>query len=464
MREWQEFLQRQEDEFGSETVDRWLRTLHVASFDACNLYLQAADSFQASWFDEHIRPKLSTFVNCNTHLIKVHLEVAGEKKPVKTKNQKKPEKALPSWPLSFDTPDPSFTFDTFIVSERTFVPVTLLQETCGKFVDNKLQAMSSLDSSKDVPIQGLVNPVFLYGTSGSGKSHLLQAFCQKLTRVGYNAVYVRAETFADHVVKAIRAGNMAFFRQTYRSLDALIVDDVQHLGKKNATQEEFFHTFNSLHTQGKMIILSGHSTPGALQNIEARLLSRFEWGISLELESLAKKDIERMLEIKAQFFNFPLPERINLFLAQTFATSPKSAVRALEALMLRQHLNSPGKKKAVLTLAHVKELLQDFIEKEKTEELSCERILELVSGHFGIPVADLIGKSQSRDCSVPRQLAMYLCRDLLKSPYMRIGDLFHRDHSTVMSGIRQIEKTLKEKDSSLQQTVTELKLLAACPS
>ena len=459
MREWDEFLKKEEIEFGKDTVDRWLRSLKIVRFDACNLFLEAQDSFQSSWFDEHIRPKLSQFVNCNKKPIKIHLEVMGEKAPVKPRvPAKKTKDPTTSYQLTFDTLDPSFSFDTFIVQDENLVAFKVLEETCTKLVDSKLQAMSSFNPDSDATCKDLINPVVLYGPAGSGKTHLLQAFCQKLTRVGYKAIYARSETFTDHVVKAIRGGNMSHFREFYRAVDVLIIDDIQHLGKKNATQEEFFHTFNTLHTLGKMIVLSSNSCPEVLQNIEPRLISRFVWGIVLPLTSLGKKDLVKMIEKKSQVFNYPLAPRAAEFLAETFSSNPKSTVRALEALMLRSHLAKKSKVKAILPVNMVKELLQDLIEKEKTEEVSPERILNRVSEYYGITSQDLLGKSRKQECVVPRQLAMYLCREVLKFPYMKIGDLFSRDHSTVMSSIRQVENEMSQKENDLIQAYNSIKL------
>lgn len=462
MRQWDEFLVHQEKDFGKETVDRWLRTLKVLRFDACNLFLRAEDSFQSSWFDEHIKPRLSTFVNGNNKQIRVHLEVAGVKASAKTKasSKKSPEQSVP-YHLTFDSLDPSFSFESFIINEENLVAYKVLEETCNQLVQAKLQAMSAFTPNDMPPVKDLVNPVVIYGPSGAGKTHLLQAASQKLSRVGYKVIYVRADTFTDHVVKAIRAGSMSYFREIYRTVDALIVDDIQTLAKKNATQEEFFHTFNALHTLGKPIFLSSNACPEALQNIEPRLISRFVWGIVLPMANLGKKELARMIEKKAECLKYPLATRTSEFLAESFPSNPKSTVRALEALMLRSHLASKARGKTAartaLPVALVKDLLHDLIEKEKTEELSSDRILNTVSEYYGIPLQELLGKSKTQECVIPRQHAMYLCRQLLKYPYMKIGDLFHRDHSTVMSSIKQIEGELNKNQQDLIQAHNALK-------
>jgi chromosomal replication initiator protein len=455
MQAWEQFLTQIEVEYGQETTQRWLRTLKVLRYDACNIYLEAQDSFQVLWFEEHIRPKVSHLVNNNQKQIKVHLSlpelVPTAPRKRKTTSGKPASPPENTFQIYFDELDPSCSLDDFLVSEDNKVAYKVLEELCSRLVDSKVQAMSSFSPKAPPVLRDFLNPIYLYGQPGSGKTHLLMAVAQKLRRVGYKAVYARSELFTEHVVKAIRSGEMSHFRKTYRNADVLLIDDVQVFGKKNATQEEFFHTFNTLHTEGKQIILSSNVPPQSLQFIEPRLISRFEWGIVLPLTPPHKKDIAKILEQKALSYQYPISARTLEFLAESFATNPKSAVKALEALMLRSHLNKSGQK-AHLPLNAVKGLLSDLIEKEKTKALSTTRIIESVAEHYSLPLEELVGKSQSRECVLPRQLAMYLCRELLKTPYMTIGDQFGRDHSTVMSAIRQVQKQMALPGNDLAQT------------
>ncbi len=452
MNDWKQFLLKQEQEFGKETVDRWLRSLVVKNFDACNLYLEAKDSFQALWFEEHIRHKLGQFVNCNQRPIFIHLGIRGQQQ--KTKTKRRPEAPQNSFPILFEELDSFSSFESFICTEDNEIAFKVLDQACTTLVASKVQAMSTFSQSTTLPPTSF-NPIYIYGPPGSGKSHLLTACAHKLRRVGYNAIYASCDLFTDHVVRSIRAGEMSHFRSTYRMADILIVDDIQNLGRKNATQEEFFHTFNAFHTAGKQIILAANGAPAALAHIEARLISRFEWGIALPIAPLQKKELIKMIENKASALQFPLASRTAEFLSESFSTNPKSTARALDALILRSHLAHKQKssKKTILPLAAVKTMLADLIEKEKSLSLSHERIIAAVAEHYGMPIDDLTGKSQSRECVVPRQLAMYLCRLLLQLPYMKIGDIFSRDHSTVMAAVRQIQKQL---------TLVESDVAAAC--
>jgi chromosomal replication initiator protein len=263
-------------------------------------------------------------------------------------------------------------------------------------------------------------------------------------------IYARAETFTDHVVMAIRAGEMSTFRQAYRNVDALIIDDAHIFSRKGATQEELFHTFNTLHLSKKLIILSANCPPSELQHIEPRLVSRFEWGIALALEPTSKEDILRILNHKAKLFNFNLRPAIAQFLVDTF-NGTDSVIRALEALILRMHLNKKSPHFSVTTLneSTVRHLLKDLILEEEYNALTPAKIIKTVAEQYGITTEDILSKSQSRECTVPRQVSMHLCRHELNIPFIKIGDIFGRDHSTVMSSIKRVQKALDSDDANL---------------
>ena len=257
---------------------------------------------------------------------------------------------------------------------------------------------------------------------------------------GLRVTYARAETFTEHVVSAIRASQMEVFRQAYRNIDVLLIDNVHELAHKGATQEELFHTFNTLHTAGKSIVLASSLAPGALQFIEPRLISRFEWGIVLPLENYTPDERHQILELKCQALRFPLHSRVKEFLIETFISGSKGFIQALEALVLRTHLNheSKGFLSTSLTVPLVKHYLSDLITQEEAVKLTPQKIIQATADYYGLKPENILGSSQSREVSLPRQMAMYLCRQELKLPYKKIGDLFERDHSTVMSSVKLV--------------------------
>lgn len=435
MQAWEHFLALQEAELGKDTVQKWLRPLRILRFDACNLYLEAKDSFQALWFEEHIRSKiLQKFVNNNNKKIRVHLAIANapQKPKVKTKTSAPAPVVTPKFQLTFDDLDPHCTFEQFVQTEPNELTYRLL---------------SQLEL-------GAFNPIYLYGRGGSGKTHLMMATVNALRQKGLNVIYCRAETFTDHVVTAIRAGEMSVFRQAYRNIDVLCIDDVHVFSRKGATQEELFHTFNTLHLAGKQIILSSNCAPGELQHIEPRLVSRFEWGIVVPLEVVDQQHIAAILQKKAEAFRFPLHPKVANFLLETFTSSTKSLTRALEALILRTHLQESSTRSIVgVTVQSARHQLEDLIHEEERTALTPSKVVKAVAEQFGIKPEDILSKAQSRDCVVPRQVAMYLMRSELKLPYMRIGEIFGKDHSTVMSSVKVIQKCMEAEEREVADAV-----------
>lgn len=460
MQAWMNFLNEQEKELGSALVNKWLKSLKVLSFDARNIYLEAKDHFQAIWFEEHIRKKAQlALVNNNDRKIKIHLSIAQnqlnkkiiEKPKGEEEKYSKEKTAKEAHPftLTFDLLDHYYTFDHYIVTEKNLVPFTLLCESAG--------FLSPAQSSSSSP-KLTFNPIYLWGYSGSGKTHLLSASAKIYKDFGLKTIYVRAETFTNHVVSAIRAGEMSAFRTIYRNVDVLIIDDVHEFSKKGATQEELFHTFNALHLAGKQIILSANCLPQHLQKIEARLISRFEWGIVLEVELLPKDQLIQFIQKKCSLLNFPLNTKVQELLLDTFQNSIKSLTKSIQALNLRVELEeSKGISSTSLSPSSVKTILQDLISEHQQQELNPDKIIQIVAQVFHLPLEDILGKSQRKSCTLPRQISMYLFRSKLGLPFTQIGAFFERDHSTVMTSIKRIQN---EFDQGNKEIVDLLALLS----
>ncbi|MCF7852890.1 MAG: ATP-binding protein [Simkaniaceae bacterium] len=448
MQAWEEFIGSLAQDLGSQTIEKWVKPIKISKYDAGNVYLEAKDSFQVMWFEEHILPKAKKrLVNNNGRPIKVHLSVFDQhqSRSKEQLHEQPMEEAINFLP---DRLDPSSTFEQFIPGNENLVPYQILCKLTGFNPDDYKLDPPSLKAAT-------YNPIFIYGKSGTGKTHLLMSTAAAFQARGIKTLYVKAETFTQHVVFAIRMGKMQEFRQAYRHVDVLIIDGVQILARKNATQEELFHTFNALHTASKQIILSANMAPRFLENIEERLISRFEWGISLPLEKLSSmQDLHRILQKRTEFFHFPLKQDVIEFLIKQFP-NPKSLTQSIEMLNFKSELNDqihPDMQE----LGEVKSILNRLIEEETKEKLTYEKILALVAENFGIKVDDITGKSQSRECVLPRQIAMYLLRQELKMPYVKIGHVFSRDHSTVMSSIKIIAKHLENKNKEVSSYLTDV--------
>ena len=415
MREWDQFLSLLEQELGASVVNRWLRSLTLAHFDAANLYLTAQDPMQISWFEEHIRPRLKKgFFNENGRAIKVHLDPLTQKKKAPT-----PQPAN----FSSDPLDPNSTFANFITT------------------DGNLMAYKLVQSSP-------FNPLFLYGPKGSGKTHLLMGAALEFAKEKKRVFYAHANTFTNHVVQAIRLGHMPEFRAMYRNIDVLLIDDIEKLGNRDASQEEFFHTFNTLHTLRKQIILSSSTPPSKLTDIESRLISRFEWGIAVGIERI---EMRQILLSKAKIWKISLSEKVEEFLLSHLPSNP---IMALQALALRlQGNNAP-------TVEVATALLKDLLQSESSKAITPEKVVKSLSQHFGIRPEDLTGKSQTKEFALPLQIGMYLCREILKMPFQAIGKFFGRDHSTVMSSVKQIQKEIDGKNGHVLQAIDSLRNLS----
>ncbi len=458
---WNTFVLHLERELGKETVERWVRSLTVKSTGKQKIILEAKDSFQALWFEEHLRPRLAWLLDPLGMPIAICLQTAGKSAP--PKKPSKPSKAEPlAFSLAFHELNPFSTFENFIPLDENTIVLKLLDELCAYLASDRLSKLSPIvapDTTRMAP----PNPVYLCGPSGSGKTHLLTATAHRLKHAGLSVIMARSELFTEHVVKSIRAGEMAAFRNLWRHTDVLIVDDIHLLARKNATQEEFFHTFNSLHVAGKQIILSANCFPQQLQFIEPRLISRFEWGVVLPVSPLPKKLFPTLLEKKANFFNFPLSPKLANALADLFPSTPKACTKALDSLTYRLSLSKSRQAlpSGPTALAHIKDLLADLIDEEQLLALTPEKIVNITAETYGIKREDLLGRSQAREFLLPRQVAMYLIRKHLKLPFMRIGELFHKNHSTIMSAIRQVEKLIPDKASDVGSTIGSMEIRIA---
>ena len=296
------------------------------------------------------------------------------------------------------------------------------------------------------------NPLFIYGGVGLGKTHLLNAIANHVAeRTDLRIAYLTTEQFTNEVINSIRYDKMMDLRKRYRHIDMLMIDDIQFLAGKERTQEEFFHTFNALYEAHKQIVLSSDRFPKDMPDIEERLRSRFEWGLIADLQP---PDVETRIAIlrkKSEDEGVTLPEDVIQFLSTTM----KSNIRELEGSLVRlgAYASLTGQ---TITLDMAKNVLRDLIG-DKKKVVAMEDIQEVVGAWFHVKIADLKSRRRSKTLVHPRQIAMYLCRELTDASFPEIGRLFGgKDHTTIMHACRQITKA-RESDSALNQTLDGLK-------
>jgi chromosomal replication initiator protein len=295
------------------------------------------------------------------------------------------------------------------------------------------------------------NPLFVYGGVGLGKTHLMQAIGQYVwtKKKNMKVIYVSSELFINEFIDAIQHSNLVKFRKRYRQADLLLIDDIQFLGGKERSQEEFFHTFNTLFDGHKQIVLSSDRPASEIANLEHRLVSRFEWGLTAELQP---PDIETRLAIlrkKAHSMQIKLRDDIFQFLASRIRTN----VRRLEGALMRvaSFASLSGKE---LTQEVIEHLLKDILQEEGRHSITIEQIQRRVAEQFDVRVADMTSKRRPASIAFPRQVAMYLARELTKASLNEIGEAFGgRDHGTVLHACKLVKKRMTEQDN-IRQTIS----------
>ena len=288
------------------------------------------------------------------------------------------------------------------------------------------------------------NPLFIYGGSGLGKTHLMHAIGHAVTgrHPKKRVAYATSEKFTNEFINSIRGQKSEEFRERYRRIDVLLIDDIQFLTGKEGTQEEFFHTFNAIHEEGKQIVLSSDRPPKAIERLEDRLRSRFEWGLIADISTPDLETRIAILRAKAEAQSVPVPPPVIDFLAQRIVSNIRELEGALTRIVAYATLNA-----VPVTTQLAQEILQNILYNPRQKTLSPEKIVETVARYYGIPAEQLRGKARDKQIVLPRQIAMYLMREETEAPLLRIGEaLGGRDHSTVLHGCEKIEREMAEND------------------
>ncbi len=411
------------------SYDTWIIPLGIRSINKDTVIFTATSDFQKDFIDNKFKDLIINALRSitNRDLTFEVIDLSSEEGSANNESEDNIEKVnLAEVQVNKLTLNKKYTFDSFVVGNN-----------------NRLAHAAALAVGNEPGAS--YNPLFIYGDVGLGKTHLMHAIGHRVleNNINANVLYVTSEKFTNQLINSIQKGKPEIFRNKYRSIDVLLIDDIQFIAGKNSVQEEFFHTFNALRENGKQIILSSDKLPREIHLLEDRLKSRFEWGL---LADISCPDYETRLAIlrkKTQQENIIIDDII----LSNIATKVDSNIRELEGVF--------NKIVARASLTHTKitiELAENIINEFKYENekvISADFIKETVAKYFSINKDDLSGSKRSNDIAFPRQIAMYLCREIANMSYPQIGiDFGGRDHSTVMHGCKKIEKEIKLKNNT----------------
>jgi chromosomal replication initiator protein len=431
---WNSAQEQLKNRLAKDTFSMWFAPLRACAVDGSHVTLETPNEFSELWLkDNYINLLQDALTVAAGRQLQIRFKVApggaliGSEVAPKAKAADHAHERTGA-DIHFN---PKNTFDTFVVGNN------------NSFAHAAAMAVAQAPGKS-------YNPLFLYGGVGLGKTHLLHAIGQHVSAARKNArvAYVSSEKFTNEYIDGIQNNKLATFRKKYRQTDVLLIDDIQFLAGKERIQEEFFHTFNALHEAHKQIVLTCDRPASEIQGLEHRLVSRFEWGLVTDLQP---PDIEMRLAIlqqKAQIMGVTLQEDILNFLANRIRTN----VRRLEGALIRvaSYASLTGKK---LTIEVVESLLREILHEEGRFSISIEVIQKKVAEHFDIRLADMTSKRRPENIAFPRQIAMFLSRQLTESSLNTIGEAFGgRDHGTVLHACRLVKDRM-EVDANVRQVV-----------
>lgn len=439
-KKWKDILQtiRQDNGLSDVAFKTWLLPLKIFRIDG-NILKITAPFEQAVTYIEN---KYKTF------LYVAVAEAMGAEYEIRiiTEEEAEKEKPIVSQPKQVPGPaknpenkntnlNPKYTFETFVIGSN------------NRFAHAASVAVAESPGKE-------YNPLFLYGGVGLGKTHLMHSVAHYILERDASAkvLYVTSEVFTNELIDSIRNGNntsMTKFREKYRNIDVLLIDDIQFIIGKESTQEEFFHTFNALHGANKQIIVSSDRPPKDLETLEARLQSRFEWGLIADISSPDYETRMAILRKKEEIDGYNIDDEVIRYIATNIKSNIRELEGALNKLVALSNLENRE-----INLSMAEEVLKDIISPNEKREVTPQVILEVVAEHYGISPGDIIGGKRNAEIVTPRQIVMYLCREITDTSYKNIGILLgNRDHSTVISGDNKIREKLQKNDSRIKNNI-----------
>jgi chromosomal replication initiator protein len=435
---WKAVLGNLELSLSKANFTTWFKHTSVLDRQGDKIVVGVPNTFTKEWLLNKYHPMiLRTLKSISPEIKQIEYQISTAYLPrtsartataVATKERTADPSLSPSFEFNSGL-NPKYTFDNFIIGSN-----------------NELAAAAARGIT--VSPGKSYNPLFIYGGVGLGKTHLMQAIGNNLLESGFGRVlYVPSEKFTNEFIQSVRENRADSFKNNYRNVDVLMIDDIQFLAGKEQTQEEFFHTFNSLHQNNKQIILSSDRLPKEIPSIETRLVSRFEWGMIADVQP---PDFETRLAIlrhKAQERDYNVDPGVLEYIAQAVETNIRELEGSLNRLMVYCQLNNTS-----ASLDKVKDILSSIIFSPKKRIVSHKTIMSVVADFYNVTVDDLIKQSRKREYVTPRQVAMFIIRKELETSLPMIGEIFGgRDHTTVIHAIDKIRGVVKTKDSLKQE-------------
>lgn len=433
---WDKILDHAKQEIGERAFENWFTQTRLISITDESLVIEVPSNFFKDWIYDHYRDILNiSILKTVGKIIPVQFEIKTQAGTTLPKpDTKQSAVTRPGSKKTFYL-NPRYTFEGFVVgpSNRFAHAATLA------IVESPAKAY---------------NPLFIYGGVGLGKTHLMQAACHYIseTHKELKLFYTSSESFTNELINAIQNRTTPKFREKYRNVDVLLIDDIHFIAGKESTQEEFFHTFNTLYDAHKQIVLSSDRPPKTIPGLEERLVSRFEWGLVTDVQPPDLETRIAILKKKAERNSVILPEDILYFIAEQI----KANIRELEGALIKVIAYASLENKP-LSLDLAKEVLQDVLLGEQ-QKISVELIQKKVANYFDIKISEMKAKKRNKQVVYPRQVAMYLTRELTNMTLPNIGEAFGgRDHSTVIHAYEKIQSDLK-KNQNVKNLINRLML------
>ncbi|MBI4812547.1 chromosomal replication initiator protein DnaA [Candidatus Falkowbacteria bacterium] len=436
---WQAVLGEIELILSKANFTTWFKNTFISSCEEDKLIVGVPNTFTKAWLEKKYHKEISVAMeNIRGKKIKeIFYKVEAKKlNPVdalsRREKKEEVEEIIATNRFGLNS---RYTFDTFVVGR-------------GNELAHAASQAVAANPGKSY------NPLFIYGGVGLGKTHLLQAVGHNLSKKTDKIVYATCEKFTNDYIQSVRAGQAKEFKDRYRNIDLLLIDDIQFMAGKDGTQEEFFHTFNELHQTNKQIVLTSDRPPKSIPALEKRLLSRFEWGM---IADIAQPDIETriaILEQKCKEKNYPLEKEILVYIADVIQNNIRELEGALNRLIAYHEFNNSKP-----TIDTAKNILTSLAAGTQSRAITSQRIFEAVSRFYDINIKDITGKSRKKELVKPRQIIMYLMREEGNSSFPTIGqELGGRDHTTAMHACNKISKEARENEK-IKQEINSIKQL-----